>query len=369
MKEFCINNGWIQITNRCNLKCKYCYMDANKNLLDLSFSRFEEIIKKFQVLGIRNVMLSGGEPCLHRDIVKMITYLSEHGLKVGLVTNGTICSQELLQCLEENSVTVQVSVDSVEQEGYFYSRGVNKLETVLKIIKKMQEKNIELSLSNTLNNYTIEKVNTIVNYALENRIHTLHFCFLIPSDRCKRNNVNMHGVSSVLRELYKIQISNYTRIQIGVIENYVRSIGIDKKICCFCNSMAGKNIEVLPNGDIYQCGAMESKLSECPRPNIFELSLEELQNVLSKFIKKTGVDILSTCKECDVKNICRGGCRAISYQVNGSLLGEQPLCHELHDFLAGVVKDYNDGLLNDYLTYLKLIDKYSEIKEHDIRYF
>jgi len=146
MKKNNIENGWIQITDRCNLKCQYCYMDANKDNRDISLDQFKEIVKKFKVLGIRNVMLSGGEPCLHAELTKMIDYLHANQLGCGLVTNGTELSLQLVQCLERNGVSVQVSVDSVDKENYIQSRGIDRLDSVLHNIKQMLKYDIPISL-------------------------------------------------------------------------------------------------------------------------------------------------------------------------------------------------------------------------------
>jgi len=369
MKKNNIENGWIQITDRCNLKCQYCYMDANKDNRDISLDQFKEIVKKFKVLGIRNVMLSGGEPCLHAELTKMIDYLHANQLGCGLVTNGTELSLQLVQCLERNGVSVQVSVDSVDKENYIQSRGIDRLDSVLHNIKQMLKYDIPISLSNTLNDFTVPRIRQVVEFAMKNSIHTLHFCFLIPSERCKKNGVLFSSITDALNELYHLQLENFMNIQIGVIESYVRYVGGDQGQDYFCNSMAGKNIEVLPNGDIYQCGALESSMNHVNTPNIYKLSGDELKVMLDSSMKRIGVDCLEGCISCDIKGICKGGCRAIPYQILGDIMEVQPLCAELHKFINGIIEDYKRGVLDNYLNYLKFVDNCQGKSRHCLRYF
>jgi len=78
-------------------------------------------------------------------------------------------------------VSVQVSVDSVDKENYIQSRGIDRLDSVLHNIKQMLKYDIPISLSNTLNYFTVPRIRQVVEFAMKNSIHTLHFCFLIPS--------------------------------------------------------------------------------------------------------------------------------------------------------------------------------------------
>jgi pyruvate formate lyase activating enzyme len=74
----------------CNLKCRFCYNSNQlgfKNKKPLNYV-FNEITKNLQV--IDSVMLSGGEPMIHEDaIIKIREWTNNHGLKLGVETNGT----------------------------------------------------------------------------------------------------------------------------------------------------------------------------------------------------------------------------------------------------------------------------------------
>ena len=69
----------IEITDRCNLNCKYCYDRFGYNKrenCDISLEDFSLIVEEAKDIGIFDINLSGGEPFIHKDILKFIEMVS-----------------------------------------------------------------------------------------------------------------------------------------------------------------------------------------------------------------------------------------------------------------------------------------------------
>lgn len=359
-------NGWIQITSRCNLNCSYCYMNANSNHIDMTLEQFEFILKKFSKLGITTVMISGGEPCIHPQITKMIETARNRGFGVGLVTNGTYINEEIIRSVKANDGFIQVSVDALDEDSYVKSRGSNKLQDLFFNIDLLIGNDINFSLSSTFNDITIKQVQKIVEFALMKKIHTLHFCFLVPSDRCKKNDLKMNNLLDALTYLYHEQIEKYLQIQIGYIETIIRNIIYPNEYPYYCNCMAGKNIEICADGRIMQCGAM---YKTCEEEHQCIHNIYDDEDVLEgNCFQAVSVCEVEHCKECEIKYICKGGCRAIAYQTNGSLYDKLPICEEMRYFIDRIREDQRKGKLDNYMKYLKLVDSISD-KNSQIRYF
>jgi radical SAM protein with 4Fe4S-binding SPASM domain len=346
-------------------------MNANKDLSSMTFGQFKHVIDCLIEFGIKNIMLSGGEPCLHPDIIPMIQYIAAKGLKIGLVTNGTIINKELVECIFANNVIVQISIDAMDSDNYILSRGIDRLNQVVENIKLLNKNDIIVTMSITLNNATISEVKKVVDFALSNQIHTLHYGFLVPSDRCKENNMTMDQLFDALICLYEVQINKYLHIQIDFVENYVRAIVNKNKNPYYCNSMSCNNMEIQPNGDIYQCGALETIMQKTlEKPiNIFNQDNVQIMNRIKSEWKTIGVYDIPDCKDCNVKYVCKGGCRAIVYQTFGNLYGTQPLCNELQKFISVIIKDYESGKLNSYIKYLGIVDNPLNDNSGYMKYF
>jgi organic radical activating enzyme len=77
------------ITNRCNLHCESCFNKNNiGNSREMSFEYVKTIIDNNPLVAKYDIM--GGEPMLHTELDKILTYMDERGKKIGLYTNGML---------------------------------------------------------------------------------------------------------------------------------------------------------------------------------------------------------------------------------------------------------------------------------------
>lgn len=88
------------ITNRCNLRCKYCFVseeDASKEFLHQQLSKEEifRIVDEFHDMGTRMIYLLGGEPLAHEGIGEIIDYIIAKGIYLHVVTNGTLIERKI----------------------------------------------------------------------------------------------------------------------------------------------------------------------------------------------------------------------------------------------------------------------------------
>ncbi len=118
----------ISVTDRCNLRCRYC---MPREVFGRSFQflehsellRFEEIAllaRAFAALGVRDVRLTGGEPLLRRDIERLVSMLkATAGVReVALTTNGTILAHKAQALREAGLDRVTVSLDALDQRTF-----------------------------------------------------------------------------------------------------------------------------------------------------------------------------------------------------------------------------------------------------------
>lgn len=85
-----------ELTNKCNLRCKHCYnIDyLTSDASELSFDEIKKIIDIAKSLGCNDIGLSGGEPFMHKDIMKIIDYVSEYPIHI--LTNGLLINQSII---------------------------------------------------------------------------------------------------------------------------------------------------------------------------------------------------------------------------------------------------------------------------------
>jgi GTP 3',8-cyclase len=133
-----INYLRISVTDRCNLRCQYC-MPAEGIFLKeheaiLTFNEIVEIVKTAVRLGIHKIRLTGGEPLIRKDIVRLVSMISAvDGVDdLSMTTNG-IYLDELAKPLKDAGLNrINISLDTMNHLKYKELTRGGDLSAVLK---------------------------------------------------------------------------------------------------------------------------------------------------------------------------------------------------------------------------------------------
>lgn len=119
-----INYMRISVTDRCNLRCKYCMPEEGVQNLGhdkiLSFEEIQRIVKAAAELGITKYRITGGEPMVRKGIVSLVESLSAiDGVKeLTMTTNGTLLAEHAEELKKAGLDRVNISVDSLLYHKY-----------------------------------------------------------------------------------------------------------------------------------------------------------------------------------------------------------------------------------------------------------
>ncbi len=114
----------ISVTDRCNLRCRYCMPEEGIRLLPhseiLTFEEINEITREAVKLGIRKVRLTGGEPLVRKglpDLVSMIARIP--GIEdFGLTTNGILLEEMAGKLAAAGLHRINISLDTIDPDRY-----------------------------------------------------------------------------------------------------------------------------------------------------------------------------------------------------------------------------------------------------------
>lgn len=131
----------ISLTDRCNFRCFYCLPHGEPPLARretiLTFEEIVHVAEIFVSLGIEKIRLTGGEPMLRRDIVALVSKLSDlkPALKdLALTTNGHNFPREAAALKAVGLDRVTFSLDSLDRDKFIDITGVDALEKVFAAI-------------------------------------------------------------------------------------------------------------------------------------------------------------------------------------------------------------------------------------------
>jgi GTP 3',8-cyclase len=129
----------ISVTDRCDLRCRYCMAEKmtflpRKDILTLD--EIAIIADRFIARGVRKIRLTGGEPLLRRDMGELVHRIGRHLTsraldELTLTTNGTRLAEHAQMLVEAGVRRVNVSLDTLDPEAYaFITRGGDVAKTI-----------------------------------------------------------------------------------------------------------------------------------------------------------------------------------------------------------------------------------------------
>lgn len=142
----------LSITDRCNLRCRYCMPVEVPFVEHEKILRYEEILRICAIaasLGIRHLKVTGGEPLVRRGCAGLIQQLKAlEGIEtVTLTTNGTLLSQQLDSLVEAGLDGVNISLDTLNPQRYAAITGKNELSNVIDGMEKALKAGLRVKLN------------------------------------------------------------------------------------------------------------------------------------------------------------------------------------------------------------------------------
>lgn len=145
----------ISITDRCNLRCRYC-MPQGIELVPmekiLTYEDLEIVGYAAAKAGIRKLKITGGEPLVRRGCPELIGRLKGiPGIEqVTMTTNGILLGKYLDDLSENGIDAINVSLDTLDRDRYRQITGKDELGTVLQNIRKVLKSGIPLKINSVL---------------------------------------------------------------------------------------------------------------------------------------------------------------------------------------------------------------------------
>ena len=144
-----VDFAWIELTNKCNLKCVHCYANSGPEAGQddiLKTQDYKEIISELADLGCRNIQFIGGEATIHKDLIPLIDHALEFNFdSIELYSNLLFLSPALKQRITENNISVATSFYSFDAKIHdFITKGTASWERTLKNMRYLIDAGVDL---------------------------------------------------------------------------------------------------------------------------------------------------------------------------------------------------------------------------------
>ncbi|MFZ5352491.1 MAG: GTP 3',8-cyclase MoaA [Bacillota bacterium] len=151
-----INYIRVSVTDRCNLRCRYCMPEEGivkkEHSEMLALEEIYKVIEACMPLGINKVRLTGGEPLVRKGIVELISKLSklEQIKDIALTTNGVLLAEYADDLKKAGLSRVNISLDTLDGNKYRSITRCGKIQDVLNGIEAAKACNLTPIKINTV---------------------------------------------------------------------------------------------------------------------------------------------------------------------------------------------------------------------------
>lgn len=160
---------FIKLTDRCNHRCITCnHYNIGNTEGELTLHQLQNIIKDFEQMGGLSVHFTGGEPFLRKEIFPLISYAKSLRLRVGIVTNGSLLSENHISILKKKAVDhINISLHGRKDTHDSIVGIKGNWEKLDRVIKQLKNAGLRVHIAFTIIKKNLNEIEYIVQYAKE----------------------------------------------------------------------------------------------------------------------------------------------------------------------------------------------------------
>ncbi len=319
----------LNITGKCNLRCVHCGVaDGALKNTHLRKDRIFRVIDELSEHQTASLAISGGEPLLHSDCLKILKHASKKQ-RTSLSTNATLIDEKTARNLSSLDLDYQISLDGPSAVVHDLVRGRGNYKKALTGIRLLIKHGAasRISLFATVNRLNIGSVPDIIKLAEEMQIPSVRF---LPLQKLGSAKLSWNDISPKPRmygHLYKYLYRDMSDTPVNVSGGFQGFLlGPPVNEGRWCN--LGKTLFINSGGDIYPCSTMSH-----PDFYIGNVRKTTLKEALESYRLKETIrecssrhDVIDKCKNCHWKHFCQAGCPGSVFFLKGSLWETDDLC-------------------------------------------
>jgi molybdenum cofactor biosynthesis protein A len=291
-----LNYMRLAVTDRCNLRCFYCMPeDGLKWLSRSALMSYEEMLQAAALLvkmGIEKIRITGGEPFVRKDIMKLLTNLSNlDGLKeLSITTNGVLTAPYVAEMKALGIKSVNLSLDTLDANRFFAITRRDEFADVMNTLNELLKHDFEVKINAVvMDGKNTQDIIPIVELTKELPV-SVRFIEEMPfnGDKDSYQGVTwdyvriLEEITSHYPQIQKLVDPAYSTAYNYKIPGHKGSVGIiaaySRTFCGTCN-----RIRITPQGTLKNClyddGVLNIK--DLMRSGLSDAGIE--QNLLNAF--------------------------------------------------------------------------------------
>ena len=323
------------VTYNCNYGCGICFTDAGKPQCDeLTTREAMEVIDRACEAGVKDLIISGGEPFMRKDMVEILAHMAGTGMAARIASNGSLLTDDLLRQLRQDTPTksFQISIDTLEPDLYseFHRAPSRLLRSALHAVSRIQEHGFHTTVSVRLTPATLPGIPRLLDRACVEGWHTVTIHWPMHTRRTADAFAQDADFLTLLEPVFEHFLALPQRWLIEMYVPWARyhpvARQLEKQIrVVYSGCGAGRDLLALnPCGWLSPCVCLD-----VPAAYVGNVRRDDLASVFQnapichmyRRPKEHGI-----CAECPNVHTCGGGCRAAAFVLTGRLDAQDESC-------------------------------------------
>jgi len=321
---------FFDLTNRCNLSCKYCFnrRALQSAPLDLDPGLIDKALRSKLGKSVKYWYFSGGEPLLYSHLPEALRLFQERGVGPKVATNGTRATARVLDAWAAAGVrSVQFSLDTLDSGLQAQLNGGTKKdhEAVLRNLIHAARTPLRVVVSSVLTPMNRREIKDIMTFCYDSGVDSYTLYPNVPSERLHQKLiVPFPELLALMDELFSFYSSLCPKRVVEltvpcfdrstVYTKWKDTLAIRFHYC----SAAQYALKVTSDGRVSACICQDAEpfiIGDLRTDSLDDIWASEKARSFRSLYKK-----IPECGACAQADICRGGCRN-----NASLHGAQGL--------------------------------------------
>ena len=331
-----ILTSWFHLTDRCNLRCDYCYLPHVREDMSPETGRaaIDATFRSALANGFRQVKLkyAGGEPLLRFPLILELhgyaqRLADEHGLLLEevVLSNGTLLTAEMVETLKSLGLRLMISLDGLgahHDAHRRYAGGRGSFVDVAESINIALAHGLKPNISVTVSSRTAEGLPEIMSWILERELpFSLNFYreneLSAPHEDMRLDEQKI--INGMLAAFKVIEDNLPRRSFLGGIIDRANLSASHTHTCG-----VGQNYLVFDqNGQVAKCQMRIRK----PITDVHAADPLAVIRADQVGIQNISVEEKEGCKTCEWKHWCAGGCPLATYRATGRYDVKSPNCN------------------------------------------
>lgn len=339
--------AWLHITNACNLRCSYCYLNKTTESMSeaTAYAAVDAVIRSAQTHGYRGIMLkyAGGEAALNMSLVAQthtyaLAQTNKYGLSLqaGILSNGTTLSPRKVELIQELGLKLMISLDGLSlshDQQRSSVAGRPSAQATIRGIENARAAGITPDIAITVTGKSIAMLPELVSWLLERDLpFTINF---YRANDCSTSFKDL--------QLDEQQLIEGLRAAYAVIEKQMPRWSLldalldrtdlstpHKRTCA-----VGENYLVIDHhGRIAKC---HMEINQ-PVTTINTSNPLALIRADQTGVQNVPVDRKEGCRTCEWRYWCAGGCAIATYRATGRYDVQSPNCNIYRALYPDVIR-------------------------------